>query len=484
MKRKFGVSERQILTVAVAGDRRKRERVLIQTINPTTGAVIADYQLHSPTEVDAALHAAAQAQIEWRKVPIAERVALLSAMARELRASKEHCAQLITEEMGKPITEAKAEIEKCAFTCDFYAEAAPRFLADETIESNATYSGVAFDPLGVVLAVMPWNYPFWQFFRFAAPALAAGNGAILKHASNVPGCASEIESLMFRAGCPDGLVRNLLINARDVAGIIADDRIAAVTLTGSTEVGQIVASQAGKALKKQVLELGGSDPFIVLADADLEAAAETAVKARFINVGQSCVNAKRFIVEQNVADRFVDLFQQHMSRLKIGDPMDPETQIGPMARANLLAELHDQVERSIRGGAELVCGGAKLDGPGCFYAPTLLDNVTSEHVAFREELFGPVAPVIRARNADHAIELANDSEFGLGAALWTSNLDRARQLSRTIDAGAVFINGMVASDPRLPFGGIKKSGYGRELGSYGIREFTNMKTIWMGPASA
>lgn len=459
-----------------------KETFMIQSINPTTGDVIATYDLHTPQEVDTALTGAARAQAAWRKVSIDERVKLLSAIARELRADKDRLARLITEEMGKPVTEAAAEIEKCAFTCDFYAESAPGFLAEETIESNATHSGVVFDPLGVVLAVMPWNYPFWQFFRFAAPALAAGNGAILKHASNVPGCATEIEALMVRAGCPDGLMRNLLIEARDVAAIIADDRIAAVTLTGSTQVGQIVASQAGAALKKQVLELGGSDPFIVLGDADLEAAAQTAVKSRFINVGQSCVNAKRFIIEESVAERFSELFKQGVSKLKVGDPMDPETQIGPMARANLRDELHDQVERSVAQGAETVMGGAPLEGRGCFYAPTLLDKVAADQVAFREELFGPVASIIRARDADHAVALANDCEFGLGASLWTGDLDRARALSRDIEAGAVFINGMVASDPRLPFGGIKKSGYGRELGSYGIREFTNMKTIWIGPA--
>lgn len=452
---------------------------MIRSINPTTGAVIADYPLHGPTEIEAALAGAAAAQAEWRRVPIVERMALLRTMARELRAGKEHFARLITEEMGKPVTEAAGEIEKCAVTCDFYAEAAPGFLADETIASNATDSGVVFDPLGVVLAVMPWNYPFWQVFRFAAPALAAGNGIILKHASNVPGCAGEIEALVRRAGCPEGLVRNLYIRGGDVGALIADDRIAAVTLTGSTEVGAIVASQAGAALKKQVLELGGSDAFIVLADADLEAAAATAVRARFINVGQSCVNAKRFIIEESVADRFAELFRQGIAALKIGDPMDPETQIGPMARANLRDDLHDQVRRSVAGGAEVVMGGEPLDGAGCYYAPTLLDRVEPGHVAFREELFGPVASIIRARDADHAIALANDSEFGLGAALWTADLGRARALSREIEAGAVFINGMVASDARLPFGGIKKSGYGRELGSYGIREFTNIKTSWI-----
>jgi succinate-semialdehyde dehydrogenase/glutarate-semialdehyde dehydrogenase len=457
---------------------------MIRSVNPTTGAVLAEYDLHDPAQVDTALEEATIAQAGWRRVPVEKRVELLSAMARELRAGQDRFARLITEEMGKPIAEAAGEIEKCAVTCDFYAEAAPRFLAEEAVASNATYSGVVFDPLGVVLAIMPWNYPFWQFFRFAAPALAAGNGAILKHASNVPACAEEIETLMARAGCPQGLVRNLRVSVPDVAQLIADDRIAAVTLTGSTEVGRTVAAQAGAALKKQVLELGGSDPFIVLADADLEAAAETAVNARFINVGQSCVNAKRFIVDQSVADRFAELFAAGIARLKVGDPMDPDTRIGPMARENLRAELHDQVTRSVDAGAEIVMGGAPIDGPGCYYAPTLLDHVAPGQAAFAEELFGPVASVLRVADEDEAVTLANASDFGLGAAVWTRDTERARDMSRAIDAGAVFINGMVASDARLPFGGIKKSGYGRELGSYGILEFTNIKTIWIGPAKS
>lgn len=457
---------------------------MIRSINPATGALVAEYDSHTAYQVDAALQEAVAAQAKWRKTPINQRTALLTGMARELRAGKDRFARLITEEMGKPISEAAAEIEKCAATCEFYAEAAPDFLAEETIASNATHSGVVFDPLGVVLAIMPWNYPFWQFFRFAAPALAAGNAAILKHASNVPGCAVEIEALMTRAGCPEGLMRNLLISSGQVAGLIADDRIAAVTLTGSTEVGQLVAAQAGAALKKQVLELGGSDPFIVLADADLESAAQTAVKSRFINVGQSCVNAKRFIVEESVADAFTEKFVAHVAALKVGDPLDPETQIGPMARGNLRDELHDQVARSVSAGARALIGGEPLEGSGCYYAPTVLDGVTPKHVAFREELFGPVASIIRARDSDHAVELANDSEFGLASTIWTADLELARKMSRALDAGAVFINGMVASDARIPFGGIKKSGYGRELGSYGIREFTNIKTIWIGPARA
>lgn len=455
---------------------------MIVSINPTTGAELKQFTPHTAADVDAALRKATQAQSKWRLVPIEERVNLLRAMATQLRASKTELAHMITEEMGKPIVEAEGEIEKCAVTCEFYADSAPQYLADEPVSSNATESAVVFDPLGVVLAIMPWNYPFWQFFRFAAPALAAGNGIILKHANNVPQCAMAIERIMQAAGCPDGLMRTLLINASKVADIIADDRIAAVTLTGSTEVGQIVASQAGTALKKQVLELGGSDPFIVLADADLEAAVETAVRSRFINVGQSCVNAKRFIVEDAIADEFLDLFHKGIEQLVIGDPMDRTTQIGPMARGNLRDELHDQVERSVAAGAKIVTGAAPMEGDGYYYAPTLLDNIDTTMTAFREELFGPVASVIRARDPEHAVILANDTEFGLGAAIWSGDLARARIMSRQIDAGAVFINGMVASDARLPFGGIKKSGYGRELGSYGIREFTNIKTIWIGPA--
>lgn len=457
---------------------------MIRSINPTTGEMIAQYDSHSAFQIEAALDGAVAAQAAWRRVAIEDRTKLLRSMARELRAGKDRFARLITEEMGKPISEAAGEIEKCAVTCDHYADAAPGYLAEEVIASNASHSGVVFDPLGVVLAIMPWNYPFWQVIRFAAPALAAGNGIILKHASNVPGCAVEIEALIKRAGCPEGLVRNLLIGSGEVAGLIADDRIAAVTLTGSTQVGEMVAAQAGAALKKQVLELGGSDPFIVLADADLDAAAATAVKSRFINVGQSCVNAKRFIVEDSVADAFAAKFEAGIRALKVGDPMDPATQIGPMARTNLRDELHDQVERSRAAGARAVIGGMPIDRAGCFYAPTLLDAVTPDHVAFREELFGPVASIIRAQDADHAVALANDSEFGLASTIFSGNLDRARSMARALDAGAVFINGMVASDARLPFGGIKKSGYGRELGGYGIREFTNIKTIWIGPATA
>jgi len=455
---------------------------MIVSVNPANGKELARYELHDDAFVDKVLTAAARAQKAWRKVPVEERVGLLKNMAKALRAGKSKYAEMITREMGKPIVESEGEIEKCAYNCDFYAEHAATYLADEILASNATESVVEFDPLGVVLAIMPWNYPFWQFFRFAAPALAAGNGAILKHANNVPECALAIEDIMKEAGCPDGLFATLLVDASKVAGIIADDRIAAVTLTGSTEVGAIVAAQAGKALKKQVLELGGSDPFIVLADADLEEAAKVAVKARYINVGQSCVNAKRFIVEESIADRFVELFLEGVAKLKIGDPMERDTNIGPMARENLMAGLHGQVERTLASGAVLKAGGTPMDREGFYYPPTVLDHVKPDMVAFCEETFGPVAAIIRVKDADEAVRLANQTEFGLGSALWSTNVERARKLARDIDAGAVFINGMVASDPRYPFGGIKRSGYGRELGVYGIREFVNIKTVWVGPA--
>ncbi|TKV70552.1 NAD-dependent succinate-semialdehyde dehydrogenase [Rhizobium sp. AU243] len=456
---------------------------MISSINPANGKELATFRLHSDEHVDQALTAAVAAQSKWKKAPVSERVLLLKSMARVLREEKTKLAEMTTREMGKPIAESEAEIEKCAYNCDFYAEHAPGYLADEAVPSNAAESLVAFDPLGVVLAIMPWNYPFWQFFRFAAPALAAGNGAILKHANNVPECALAIQDLMEKAGCPSGLFSTILIDAAKVAGLIADDRIAAVTLTGSTEVGAIVAAQAGKALKKQVLELGGSDPFIVLADADLEQAATIAVKARYVNVGQSCVNAKRFIVEESVADRFVELFCEAAKALKIGDPMERDTKIGPMARENLRAVLHRQVQATVAAGGTLKLGGEPVDRDGFFYPPTVIDNVRPDMMAFREETFGPVAAIIRVKDAADAVAMANDTEFGLGAAVWTRDTVRARQLARQIDAGAVFINGMVASDPRYPFGGIKRSGYGRELGVYGIREFVNIKTVWVGPAN-
>jgi succinate-semialdehyde dehydrogenase / glutarate-semialdehyde dehydrogenase len=459
---------------------------MIISIDPTRGVECGRFAYQSRRDIDIALSAAATAQAVWRQTPVLDRVNLLRSMAKVLRAGRAAYSQLITLEMGKPIVEAEAEIDKCAWNCESYAEAAPRFLAPELIETNAAESAVVFDPLGVVLAIMPWNYPFWQFFRFAAPAFAAGNAAILKHANNVPQCALAVEEVVrkaaLEAGAPEGLCHTLMVAATEVADLIDDDRIAAVTLTGSTEVGRIVAARAGRALKKQVLELGGSDPFVVLAGAEVVAAAVAAVKARFTNAGQSCINAKRFIVEESVAEEFVAAFVAGVGKLKVGNPLDRTTDVGAMARANLRLELHRQVESTIAAGATLKTGGHYIDGPGFFYAPTVLDHVTPDMTAFREETFGPVAAIVRVKDVDEAIARANQTAFGLGAALWTRDLERARTLARRIDAGAVFINGVVASDPRLPFGGIKHSGYGRELGSYGLKEFVNIKSLWIGPA--
>jgi succinate-semialdehyde dehydrogenase/glutarate-semialdehyde dehydrogenase len=459
---------------------------MIISIDPTTGVERGRFAYQSRREIDTALSAACTAQAVWRQTPVLDRVNLLRSIAKVLRAGRGAYSELIALEMGKPIVEAEAEIDKCAWNCEFYAEAAPRFLAPELIETNAAESAVVFDPLGVVLAIMPWNYPFWQFFRFAAPAFAAGNATILKHANNVPQCALAVEEVVRKAalevGAPAGLCHTLMIAATEVADVIDDGRIAAVTLTGSTEVGRIVAARAGRALKKQVLELGGSDPFVILADADVAAAAVAAVKARFTNAGQSCINAKRFIVEESVAEEFVAGFVAGVGKLKVGNPLDRNTDVGPMARANLRLDLHRQVESTIAAGATLRTGGHYIDGRGVFYAPTVLDHVTSDMTAFREETFGPVAAIVRVKDVDDAIARANQTAFGLGAALWTRNVERARTLARRIDAGAVFINAVVASDPRLPFGGIKHSGYGRELGSYGLKEFVNIKSLWIGPA--
>jgi len=454
---------------------------MISSINPATGTVVAEFDEHTDAQVERMLQGAVTAQKRWARQPIEVRAAVLTAVARVLRERKAEYARLITTEMGKPLAEAEAEIEKCAWTCDHYAQHGPGYLADMPVASNAE-SYVAYDPLGVVLAVMPWNYPFWQFIRFAAPALVAGNGAILKHANNVPQCALALQQALVDAGVPAGLMSTVLIASSRVKALIADARIAAVTLTGSTAVGRQVAAQAGSALKKQVLELGGSDPFIVLADADVAAAARTAVKARFGNCGQSCVSSKRFIVEDAVADAFVAAFVAHTRELVVGDPLDPRTTIGPMARPSLVADLDSQVQRSLAAGARLLTGGAARPGPGCYYEPTILDDVTPDMAAAIEETFGPAAAILRVGDADEAIALANATEFGLAAALWTGDLARARRLVRQIEAGAVFVNGQVVSDARLPFGGIKQSGYGRELGAAGAREFTNTKTVWIGPA--
>jgi succinate-semialdehyde dehydrogenase/glutarate-semialdehyde dehydrogenase len=399
--------------------------------------------------------------------------------ARILRTGKEKYARTMALEMGKPITQGGAEVEKCAWACDYYAEHAEAFLADQPRETDASRSYIRFDPLGPVLAIMPWNFPFWQVFRFAAPALMAGNPGILKHASNVPRCALQIEAVFREAGFPEGLFRALLVGPDKVPAIITDPRVRAVTLTGSDSAGSKVAEQAGRELKKTVLELGGSDPFIVLEDADVEKAAKTAVDARLINSGQSCIAAKRFIVVDKVEDTFLKIFVAEMQSRRMGDPLDRHTQVGPQARHDLRASLHRQVEESMQQGAKLLLGGRIPDGPGAFYPPTVLAAVQKGMPAFDEETFGPVAAVIRAEDEAQAIRLANDSVFGLGASLWTQDLDRAERLGREIEAGCIFVNELVKSDPRLPFGGVKRSGYGRELSEYGIREFMNIKSVWM-----
>ena len=453
----------------------------IQSINPATGEVLETFDLFSPTQIDEALASAHSAFKSWRETDFTERSALFRRLAAYLRTHKTELGRLASLEMGKPITEGEAEAEKCAWNCEYYAENAEHFLADEKIATNATGTYVSYLPLGVVLALMPWNYPFWQVFRFAAPALMAGNTAVLKHASNVSRCALEIERISHECGFPEGVFRTVLVPGAETGKLIADPRIAAVTLTGSEEAGIAVASTSGQHLKKHVLELGGSDAFIVLADADLDAAAQTAVRARFQNTGQSCIAAKRFIVVESVAEAFERKFVDAASKLVIGDPFHRETQIGPMARADLRDELDRQVQATVRMGACLLLGGKPLAGKGSFYEPTIVTNVTPEMPLFREETFGPAAAVIHARNTDHAIELANASRFGLGGNLWTRDIDQGRRLARRLESGATFLNGMTASDPRLPFGGVKHSGYGRELGVFGIREFVNVQTVWIGP---
>jgi succinate-semialdehyde dehydrogenase/glutarate-semialdehyde dehydrogenase len=454
----------------------------ITSVNPATETVLATFEPHTADQVDEALRQAQDAFLAWRDRSFDDRAVPMRRLATLLRERADRYGRLITLEMGKPITEAKAEIEKCAWNCDFYAENAERFLADERVETNAKRSFVAFEPLGVVLAVMPWNYPFWQVIRFAAPAFMAGNAAALKHASNVPQCALALEEVIRDAGFPEGLLRTLLLAGSQVEPVIADDRIRAVTLTGSSHTGSRIAELAGRAIKKQVLELGGSDPFIVLKDADIAEAATVATRARNQNNGQSCIAAKRFLVEDAVLDEFQERFTRQVAALRIGDPLESSTQIGPLARGDLRDALERQVKESAGLGATVLTGGEPWGDRGYYYRPTVLGGVKPGMPAFDEETFGPVAGIVRVSDADEAVALANSSEYGLGANLWTRDEANGVRLARRIESGQVFINGMVASDPRLPFGGTKRSGYGRELSSFGIREFTNIKTIWIGPA--
>jgi succinate-semialdehyde dehydrogenase/glutarate-semialdehyde dehydrogenase len=449
----------------------------IESINPANGKRLRRFAQATRAAINTALERAASTAADWRAASLDERRNLLSAAAHHLREGKVAYGELMALEMGKPITQAIAEVEKCAWTCDYFAQQAATMLADEAVPTEATRSFVSFEPLGVVLAVMPWNFPFWQVFRFAAPALMAGNVAILKHASNVPQCALAIEDVFRRAGLPRGVFQTLLVGSQVVERLIADARIAAVTITGSEPAGVQVATTAGHHLKKVVLELGGADPFIVLADADLEATCRMAAQARVVNSGQSCIAAKRFIVDRAIAPAFAAGFVEQMQALRVGDPLDPATQVGPLARGDLLAELEEQVRRSVRRGARVLTGGHRIAGHGFFYEPTVLGDVRPGMPAYDEEVFGPVASLIVADDEEDAIRIANDSRFGLGASLWTRDFERGLALARRVASGVVFVNDMVKSDPRLPFGGIKKSGYGRELASYGLKEFTNIKTI-------
>src|SRR5437870_12522330 len=446
----------------------------IASVNPATGEKLKEFPAFSDSEIEKRLKLAERAFSHHRRRPFAKRTQLMMATAAILDQEKEKLARIITLEMGKLFRAAQDEIVKCARGCRFYAENSERFLEDETAQTDAARSYVRYQPLGPVLAIMPWNFPFWQVFRFAAPALMARNVGLLKHAANVPQCALAIENVLCRAGFDDGVFQTLLIEAKQVEKLIADPRVKAVTLTGSEKAGSEVGSSAARQIKKSVLELGGSDAFIVMPSADFEDALSTAVKARTINSGQSCIAAKRFFIADKVYDDFLHQFVERMRALIIGDPLDETTEIGPLATEQILNAVHDQVQKSVVAGAKLLTGGNRIHGPGFFYEPTVLVNVPRKSPAYREEVFGPVASIFRVRDVADAIEIANDSPFGLGASAWTGDPTEKELFASELDAGVVFINGMVASDPRLPFGGVKRSGFGRELGAAGIREFTTI----------
>ncbi|MFN2621516.1 MAG: NAD-dependent succinate-semialdehyde dehydrogenase [Chthoniobacterales bacterium] len=454
----------------------------IASINPTTGETVKEFAAIDSRQIEEKLAKADRAFRSYRKTSFEQRANWLSAAADLLEKDKADLARIMTLEMGKLLRAAEEEITKCARGCRFYAEHAERFLTEQTIETESSHNFVRYEPMGPVLAIMPWNFPFWQVFRFAAPALMAGNVALLKHAANVPQCALAIEDIFQRAGFPEGVFQTLLIETEQVRAVIEDSRVKAVTLTGSERAGSEVASEAARQIKKSVLELGGSDPYIVMPSADLAAAVKTGVAARIQNAGQSCIAAKRFIVAEKIYDDFVSEFVAKMRALKVGDPLDATTEIGPLTSEAILEGLDEQVRKSVEAGAKLLTGGKRIDRPGFFYEPTVLANIPRESPAYREEIFGPVACCFRANDAAQAISIANDSSFGLGATAWTNDPAEKELFARELEAGMVFINSMVASDPRLPFGGAKRSGFGRELGAEGIREFVNIKTVSMAAA--
>ena len=451
----------------------------IATINPATGEVVKKFDALTDAQVDGKISKAAAAFRSFRKTPFGDRARWMTKAAEILESEKEAIGRLMTLEMGKTFPSAIAEAEKCAATCRYYAENAARFVADEPIATSAAKSYIHYQPIGIVLAVMPWNFPFWQVFRFVAPGLMAGNVGLLKHASNVPQCALKIEDIVLRAGFPEGVFQTLLIGASQVDHILNDPRVAAATLTGSEQAGIQVGISAARRIKKVVLELGGSDPFIVMPSANIQEATATAVKARVINNGQSCIAAKRFIIHELIADQFEKGFVSRMQSLQLGDPFDPKTDVGPLATPDAVKDLDADVQKSIHAGAKLLTGGKPLACAGNFYLPTVLTNIPKDSPAYREELFGPVACVFRVKSLEEAVDLANDVRFGLGASAWTNDPAEGDIFINELEAGMVFINQMVASDPRVPFGGVKASGHGRELGPYGIREFTNIKTVWI-----
>ncbi len=454
--------------------------MVMESINPATEEVVEVFEELTDSQLEKAIEASREAFGPWSSASFASRRQILHEAAARLRDQAAELGALITREMGKPAKEAKGEVEKCAWACDFYAEHGESFLATEPVETDASRSYARYAPLGPVLAIMPWNFPFWQVFRAAAPTLMAGNPVLLKHASNVPACAARIEGVLAEAGLPAGVLQNLAIPGSRVEPVIGDPRVRAVTLTGSEAAGRRVAASAGAALKKSVLELGGSDPFIVLEDADLDEAARVGAAARTINSGQSCIAAKRFIVVDQVADEFLDRFRARLEELRLGDPTQEDTHIGPQARGDLRDTLHRQVTHSVKAGAQLLLGGELPPGRGFYYPVTLLDRVAEGMPVAEEETFGPVAPVFRVADAKAAVSLANRSRYGLGGSIWSGDRERAEAISHGLEVGAVFVNGLVKSDPRLPFGGVKASGYGRELGSHGIRELTNVQTVWIG----